>query len=128
MRLLSVSTPDRLGWHFFFIWYEYKVAHIHQNVYSYVPVRTTTKDILPTLPHLTDEQKTILGKMLDQFDDLFDGTLGKWKGSDYKIELNVKSSAVQICTEMYISPIISDGYDLIQNFISLFQINSVLSL
>ena len=25
--------------------------------------------------------------MLDQFDDLFDGTLGKWKGSDYKIEL-----------------------------------------
>ena len=47
----------------------------------------TTKDILPTLPHLTDEQKTILGKMLDQFDDLFDGTLGKWKGSDYKIEL-----------------------------------------
>ena len=35
----------------------------------------TTKDILPTLPHLTDEQKTILGKMLDQFDDLFDGTL-----------------------------------------------------
>ena len=24
----------------------------------------TTKDILPTLPHLTDEQKTILGKML----------------------------------------------------------------
>ena len=40
----------------------------------------------------------------------------------------VKSSAVQICTKMYISPIISEGYDLIQNFISLFQINSVLSL
>ena len=31
-------------------------------------------------------------------------------------------------TEMYISPIISEGYDLIQNFIWLVQINSVLSL
>ena len=29
----------------------------------------------------------MISHMFDRFDDLFDGTLGQWKGSDYEIEL-----------------------------------------
>ena len=45
------------------------------------------KEITDNLPNLEDGQKEQLHTLLQKYNELFDGTLGLWKGSPYKIEL-----------------------------------------
>ena len=45
------------------------------------------KELTASLPQLNRNQKEQLHKMLNQCCGIFDGTLGLWKGSSYKIEL-----------------------------------------
>jgi hypothetical protein len=45
------------------------------------------KNIAKTTKGLTEERKTRLLHLLDKYENLFDGTLGNWKGADYRIEL-----------------------------------------
>ena len=44
-------------------------------------------DIVEQCNHLTPDEKNKLLKLLEEFADLFDGSLGKWKGELYDIEL-----------------------------------------
>jgi transposase InsO family protein len=37
--------------------------------------------------HLTDQEQTALHALLSKYEELFDGTLGRWKGEPYDIEL-----------------------------------------
>ena len=43
--------------------------------------------IVEELRHLDEEQRSQLLKLLQSHEKLFDGTLGQWKGSSYKVEL-----------------------------------------
>jgi hypothetical protein len=52
---------------------------------KYAPV--TAQQILNKSTHLSDSQKSVLRPVLEQFEDLFDGTLGKWKGVLHHLEL-----------------------------------------
>ena len=52
---------------------------------KYAPV--TPEQILENSPHLTAEQKKKLKPILYKHIRLFDGTLGKWKGIQHKLEL-----------------------------------------
>ena len=44
-------------------------------------------DIVAKCDHLSEDQKADLLVLLEEFEDLFDGTLGKWTGKEYDIEL-----------------------------------------
>ena len=52
---------------------------------KYAPV--TPEQILDNSPHLSEEQKAGLKPILYKHLRLFDGTLGKWKGFQHKLEL-----------------------------------------
>ena len=52
---------------------------------KYAPV--TPEQILENSSHLTDEQKRLLKPILYKHIRLFDGTLGKWKGVQHRLEL-----------------------------------------
>jgi hypothetical protein len=45
------------------------------------------KNIAKITKGLTEDRKTRLLHLLDKYENLFDGTLGNWKGADYHIEL-----------------------------------------
>ena len=45
------------------------------------------KKIIDNLPQLDQEQQDKLLKLLQNCEKLFGGTLGQWKGSPYKVEL-----------------------------------------
>jgi hypothetical protein len=45
------------------------------------------KEIEDNCPQLNSKQRKTLLKLLTKFEDLFDGTLGKWKNTKYDIEL-----------------------------------------
>ena len=45
------------------------------------------QSIIDNSPHLTEDQKQQLLIVLEKHKSLFDGTLGKWKGAQHKIEL-----------------------------------------
>ena len=50
-------------------------------------VQADLKEVVKSQGHLTDEEKLGLAKVLNEFEHLFDGTLGKWKGSGVSFEL-----------------------------------------
>ena len=52
---------------------------------KYVPAYL--QKITEDLPQLDQEQKNKLLKVLQNREELFDGTLGQWKGSTYKVKL-----------------------------------------
>ena len=52
---------------------------------KYAPV--TPEQILDNSPHLSEEQKQTLKPILYKHIKLFDGTLGKWKGIQHRLEL-----------------------------------------
>jgi hypothetical protein len=45
------------------------------------------KNIAQSTKGLTEEQQTQLWHFLNKYENLFDGTLGNWRGADYRIEL-----------------------------------------
>jgi hypothetical protein len=45
------------------------------------------KNIAEITKGLTEEPQTQLWQFLNKYENLFDGTLGNWKGADYRIEL-----------------------------------------
>jgi hypothetical protein len=45
------------------------------------------KNIAEITKGLTEDQKTKLWHFLNKYENLFDKTLGNWKGADYRIEL-----------------------------------------
>lgn len=49
-------------------------------------------DIVNSCHHLKTEQRKKLRKLLEKYKILFDGTLGKWKGSPYNIELKADAT------------------------------------
>jgi transposase InsO family protein len=62
---------------------------------KYAPV--TPEQILDNSPHLTEEQKRTLKPILYKHIRLFDGTLGKWKGIQHKLELRDPNSKPFAC-------------------------------
>ena len=62
---------------------------------KYAPV--STQQILDNSPHLTEEQKRTLRPILDRHATLFDGTLGKWKGVQHRLELKDPKSTPVAC-------------------------------
>ena len=52
---------------------------------KYAPV--SCQSIIDNSPHLSEEQKQALLPILEKHKSLFDGTLGKWKNAQHKIEL-----------------------------------------
>jgi hypothetical protein len=44
------------------------------------------KNIAKITKGLTEDQKIQLWHFLNKYENLFDGTLGNWKGADYRIE------------------------------------------
>ncbi|CAJ1936786.1 unnamed protein product [Cylindrotheca closterium] len=57
---------------------------------KYAPV--TPDQILNNSSHLSDDQKRTLKPILEKYVKLFDGTLGKWKGVQHKLELKDPNS------------------------------------
>ena len=47
--------------------------------------------------HLTKDEQRKLIELLKQHEDLLDGTLGKWKGYPYKIELRDGAEPYHAC-------------------------------
>ena len=45
------------------------------------------KQVVQDIPELTAQEKAQLLKLLQTYEDLFDGTLGQWKGAPYNIHL-----------------------------------------
>ena len=45
------------------------------------------KQVVQDVPELTAQEKAQLLKLLQTYEDLFDGTLGQWKGAPYNIHL-----------------------------------------
>lgn len=62
---------------------------------KYAPV--TPEQILDNSPHLTEEQKRKLKPILYKHIRLFDGTLGKWKGIQHRLELRDPNSKPFAC-------------------------------
>ncbi len=55
------------------------------------------QQILDNSPHLTDNQKATLKPVLEKHKELFDGTFGKWKGFQHKLELKDPSLPPVAC-------------------------------
>ena len=62
---------------------------------KYAPV--TPEQILENCSHLTDAQKQLLKPVLYKHMRLFDGTLGKWKGVQHRLELRDPKSPPFAC-------------------------------
>ena len=66
------------------------VADATQRIKAILDAKYEKADILKLVKeqtHLTASRQKKLRKLLTAFADLFDGTLGKWRGRDYNIEL-----------------------------------------
>ena len=49
--------------------------------------KANLRKIIDSYDHLDTNQQESLHKLLSKYEDLFDGTLGKWTGTPYDIEL-----------------------------------------
>ena len=65
------------------------------------------KQVVKNQTHLSDEEKLELAKVLKEFEHLFDGTLGEWKGSGVSFEL--KKDAVPYHARPYPIPHIHEA-------------------
>ncbi len=65
------------------------------------------KEVISNQKHLNDEEKLGLAKVLKEFEHLFDGTLGEWKGSGVSFDL--KKDAIPYHARPYPIPHIHEG-------------------
>ena len=65
------------------------------------------KKVIENQTHLSDEEKLGLARVLKEFEHLFDGTLGEWKGSGVSFEL--KKDAVPYHARPYPIPYIHEA-------------------
>jgi gag-polyprotein putative aspartyl protease len=60
-----------------------RIRKILDNDYG----KADLKDVAEMQTHLSQDERDKLEKLLNKYDDLFDGTLGRWTHPDYKLEL-----------------------------------------
>ncbi len=60
-----------------------RISKILDAKYRPADITEVCKDTL----HLSDSEKQLLEQLLREYEDLFDGTLGEWKGRPHHIQL-----------------------------------------
>ena len=51
-------------------------------------MKADLKQVVNKVSHLNAEERTLLLSLLEDFEDLFDGNLGKWSTDSVDLELN----------------------------------------